>query len=75
MTNSTPSKKINTKVVDVFHNSLKWVDVNILPLIALPILGVLAADDISKHLKDVPQTAALAVGIGIAALLAVKTHR
>lgn len=71
----TPNTKVRTNVLDGFQAVLRWLDYNILPLIALPILAVLAADDIKGHLAHVSANAALAIGIAFAAILAVKSHK
>lgn len=67
--------KVKSTIADGFHNGLKWIDVNILPLIALPVLATLAADDIKGHLTHVTPEVALGVGIAFAAILAVKSHK
>lgn len=72
---ATETNKVNTNLADKFHSVLRWLDANILPLIALPALGALAADDIKTHLVRVTPQVALAIGIAFASLLAVKSHK
>lgn len=74
MTDKKTPNKINTNVVDRFNTILAWVDGNILPVVALPVLAILAGDSIYSHLKDLPDQSALAVAIAIAAILAVKSR-
>lgn len=69
------TKKVKTNVVDGFHGILKWVDLNIIPLIALPVLSILAADSIRSHITNVSDNTALLLGIAFAAMLAVKSHK
>lgn len=68
---------VNTNLQDFFYAVLRWIQVNIVPIVALPILGILAADDIKIHLA-VANSAhhsieyGLLVGIAVAALLVVS---
>lgn len=73
---------VNSNVVDFFYAILRWLQTNIAPIIALPLLGVLAADDIKVHLAvgdHAHHTVefGLIVGIGVAALLvmSVGSHK
>lgn len=73
-TTQEPEVKSRRNVAEGFQALLRWVDVNILPLIALPALAILAADDIRSHLAHVTDGAALAIAICLAAILAVKSY-
>lgn len=70
--------RTNSKIVDAFNAVLRWVGTNIVPVVALPILAILAADDIKIHLSVQGNTHlsnefGLLVGIAVAALLMVST--
>jgi hypothetical protein len=71
---STGSDKPKVTLAERFQSVLRWIDYNILPLIALPALAVLAADDIRSHLAHVSTEVGLFTAIAIAAILAVKSH-
>lgn len=75
-----PKVRVNTNGVDFMHVILKWVQVNVVPIIALPALAILAADDIKIHLvttdhNHLSNEFALLVGIAVAALLMVNSHK
>jgi hypothetical protein len=65
-------KRVNTNVRDGLIALATWLEINILPALAVPVLAVLAADDIKIHLiKNVNHDVALLVGIAVAAVFAV----
>lgn len=70
-----PKPKVNTNVIDLWWALMYWIRVNLVPIIALPVLGILSADDIKKHLVSSTQFGiefGLVVGIAVAALLVVS---
>lgn len=77
---TAPKQTVRTdsKIVDAFNALLRWFGLNIVPVMALPVLAVLAADDIKIHLTVTGHTHlsnefGLLVGIAVAALLMVST--
>jgi hypothetical protein len=72
------TRRINTNLVDATTALYRWIQFNIVPVIALPVLAILAADDIKIHLVVTNHTHlsnefGLLVGIAVAALLMVST--
>jgi len=67
--------KTKTTLVDAFYAILKWIDMNIIPIVALPILAIGFADSLKTHLTHMNHDQALVVAIAVAALLTVKAHK
>jgi len=68
-------KQTNSAVADAFRSTLRWVDVNLAPLFALPLLVGLAAKGVMSMLIHVNSTASLIIAIAIAAFLGLKSVR
>lgn len=68
-------KNVDTKVVDKFNSALRWVDINILPIIAIPVLCGLAAVGVMSKLDNLTDTAKLVISIAVAAFLGFKAHK
>lgn len=68
------AKATSRWLVDAFNVSLRWIDVNLLPIFSLVLLSGLAAVGFSTFLAHLSYTWKVGISIAVAAFLATKTH-
>lgn len=66
---------VNNDLADKFQTILKWIDYNLLPIIAWPILLGFAAVGIYGYLGNVNSGWKVGLAIGIAAFIGFKAHK
>lgn len=71
---SKPAGDVNRWFVSAFNVSLRWIDINLLPIICLALLAGFAAIGFSTFLTHLTYTYKIGLSIAFVALLAVKTH-
>ena len=72
MTNKKPEEGVSTKLITLTRDVAAWVDANILPMVAIGLMGGLAVLGAMTKLHDINDQGKLISSIILVSLLAVK---